>query len=60
MLLACLFFLLPGLRQGSSTDTAKPDAENSWESARSLVLFNWQDYIGSKALAGFEKSTGFT
>jgi len=59
MLLACLFFFCcTACGRDSSTDTAKPDAQGSRETAGTLVLFNWQDYIGSKTLAGFEKSTG--
>lgn len=60
LLLAYLFFFCccASCSRDSSTDTTARDAPASRQPAESLMLFNWQNYIGSKTLAGFEKSTG--
>jgi len=56
---AAALLLIVAAGCGSSGDTnTQPALKVKKGGARTLTFFNWEDYIGSKTLLGFEKETG--
>ena len=55
-LLLCL--AIGGCSRGPGQRAAPARESTAKATSRSLVLYNWEQYIGSDTIAGFEKETG--
>lgn len=56
MVISLVLFLSCSNEPGKMTEVKKTTAKNT--ETRTLVLYNWEEYIGSKTLENFEKETG--